>query len=438
MQYSRPATGGLSSSTLVNESNKLKAKESDWNLAGIDGSLARTRTRHSGQGRPNLKRREDAWPVEVVNLESSDSEYLHESSSSSEDDGEEDEDEGKKPPASRVILEVSALVSMFQKLCLCPQCGGQLSMSLKTVCIATSMVMTCDRRKCGFIHYSDPPAPVNLDSKDNRERSTDYAINVLYVVGFLSVGDGGTEAARLLGLLGLANSTTMKTRSFNIIEERIGPAIRKVTNDMLLDNLIAEVTAAKCLSANDFELWERSLYDKNFELDKCKYPKIQVSYDMAWQQRNSGHRYNSASGHGLLVGGLTWKPLIMEVKSKLCSICFAWRKKHEDLELEPIPEHRCPKNHDGTSSAMEPIACLEMVIELFDRRQVIVHEICLDDDASTRALLRWSNPDWMKNNNTTVVPTVPITKGKLEATGEMQDQRTEEEPTEAQIPCCYQ
>jgi hypothetical protein len=100
-------------------------------------------------------------------------------------------------------------------------------------------------RRCGFMHYSEPPAPVNIDSKDNRERSTDFAINVLYVVGFLSVGDGGTEAARLLGLLGLANSTTMKTRSFTIIEERIGPAIRKVAGDKLLENIIAEVTASK-------------------------------------------------------------------------------------------------------------------------------------------------------------------------------------------------
>jgi hypothetical protein len=164
----------------------------------------------------------------------------------------------------------------------------------------------------------------------------------------------------------------MKTRSFTIIEERIGPAIWRVTNDMLLENLIAEVTASKDISPNDLELWMRSLNDPDFVLDKCKYPKIQVSYDMAWQQRNLGHRYNSASGHALLVGGATRKSLIMEVKSKLCSVCFHWKKKHEDLVLEPIPDHRCPKNHDGTSSAMEPIACLEMVVELFERRQVIV------------------------------------------------------------------
>jgi hypothetical protein len=107
---------------------------------------------------------------------------------------------------------------------------------------------------------------------------------------------------------------------------------------------------------------------------------------MAWQQRNSGHRYNSASGHGLLVGGLTRKPILMNVKSKLCSVCFTWKKRHEDLDFHPVPKHHCPKNHEGTSSAMEPIACLEMVIELFDCHQVIVKDICLDDDASTRAM----------------------------------------------------
>jgi hypothetical protein len=317
--------------------------------------------------------------------------------SSSEDDVEGVllVEERNKPPASRVILEVSMLTNMFEKLCVCPQCGGKLSMSIKTVCSASSLVMSCPNGwKCGFIMYSDPPAAVNLDNLDNREGSTDFAINVLYVVGFLSVGDGGTEAACLLGLLGLPNSTTTKTRSFTIIEERIGPAIRRVTSDMLLENLIAEVTASKGISPSDLELWMRSHNDPDFVLDKCKYPnKIQVSYDMVWQQ------WNLASSHTLLVGGATRKPLIMEVKSKLCSVCFHRKKKHKDLVLEPIPEHRCPKNHDGTLSAMEPIACLDMVVELFERQQVIVQDICLDDDASTRALLRWNNRDWMLSHH---------------------------------------
>jgi hypothetical protein len=410
-----PATGGWSSSSLVNESNRLKAKECDWQkLAGIN-DLTTTRTRHNGQGRPNMERHHPAFLArqQVVHLleSSSDSEYMFEDSSSSEEDADAEEDEDKRPPATRVILEVSALDGLM-KFCSCPLCGGKLSMSMKTTCIATTITMTCTTRKCRFIHSENPTAPVNVDAVDNRLRNTDFAINILYVVGFLSAGDGGCEAARLLGLLGLANSTTMQTRSFTTIEESIGPALRKVAREMMVENLVAEVKASNSLSPNDLELWERSLTDEDFVLDKCKYPKIQASYDMAWQQRNSGHRYNSASGHGLLVGGLTRKALMMNVKSRLCSICFNWKRKHEDLETEPIPMHYCPKNHDGSSASMEPIACLEMVITMFDRFQVIVQDICIDDDASTRALLRWSNRDWMANNNTTVVPTVAITKGK--------------------------
>jgi hypothetical protein len=54
-----------------------------------------------------------------------------------------------------------------------------------------------------------------------RERSTDYAVNVLYVLGFISSGDGGCEAAQVLGMHGLPNDTTMESRSFVTIEERI-------------------------------------------------------------------------------------------------------------------------------------------------------------------------------------------------------------------------
>jgi hypothetical protein len=168
-------------------------------------------------------------------------------------------------------------------------------------------------------------------------------------------------------------------------------------------------------------LWKQSLTDASLVLDKDKYPKIQVSYDMAWQQRNSGNQYNSASGHALLVGATTRKPVMLTVKSKICGVCAAWKRKmdllnstieedEEDFDIE-APPHPCPKNHEGSSAAMEPLACLEMVISLYDKYCVTCKFICIDDDASTRAMLSWSNADYMINNNTTEVPLVPKTKG---------------------------
>jgi hypothetical protein len=76
---------------------------------------------------------------------------------------------------------------------------------------------------------------------DGYERMTDRALNVLYVLGFISMGDAHTEAGRLLGLCGLPNDTTMKSRSFSMIEERLGPFIRSLCEEVIIDNLIEEV-----------------------------------------------------------------------------------------------------------------------------------------------------------------------------------------------------
>jgi hypothetical protein len=136
---------------------------------------------------------------------------------------------------------------------------------------------------------------------------------------------------------------------------------------------------------------------------------VKALFDMAWQQRNLGKRYNSASGHALFVGGITRKQayFIVLVKSKICNFCNAWKKKHPDhATTDPIPPHECRKNHDGTSGSMEAQACLDMAVDLFNEKQCCLLVICIDDDASTGATMKWSNADQY-----TVPPTAPITKG---------------------------
>jgi hypothetical protein len=97
-----------------------------------------------------------------------------------------------------------------------------------------------------------------------------------------------------------------------------------------------------------------------------------------------------------------------------------------------VPLHNCTKNHDGSSSAMEPLACLEMVTELYFKRSVVVGAICIDDDdASTRSMLKWSNANYMNNTNTTEVPKVPISKGPNK--GKLQD-RPDRGRLPAEIP----
>jgi hypothetical protein len=401
------------------EYKRLGNRESDWNLAcgsslttSTSGSSSGRSTRYGGTGRPNLTRKvldEATSSEEEWSAGSNDSEEEE-----LEDVVEEEEEEVEKPVSTRCILEVSSLLETLTSNVRCATCGGPVDALVKTLCLASRISITCKDPECAFVYNSAAPAAAILDEKDDdRERTTDYAVNIAYVLGFVASGDGGAEAGRVLGLLGLPNDTTMESRSFPTIEERINPKLEKLANEILVENLVEEVRLtflAANINDSDFELWKSALTNPEVQLDRSKYPLIDVSFDMGWQQRSSGRKYNSPSGHALFVGHKSQKAVAMVLKSKLCAVCIAWPKNAKNTG-KPIPWHICRKNHTGTSSAMEPIACLDMVVMLFDKRRCIVSKICIDDDASTRSLLRWSNADYMVNNNTTEIPKVAKTRG---------------------------
>jgi hypothetical protein len=385
--------------------------EGDWNLTtGITTALQRTRG--GGQGRRSVV------PEEIFDdTDSSDEEErLNEQENEAPMAVEEEEEQPakkKKPANHRVVLEVSQIDNVIGQLA-CRDCGEAVKVTLRNVCLATSIGIECMNDECGFLYHPQPPAgtTIHLARGDNFERSTDYAMNVLYVLGFISMGDGCTEAARLLGLLGLPNDTTMKSRSFTIIESRIGPIIRQLCDDIIMDNLMEEVKlsmeASETHDEHDYKVWKDSLTDKSIKLSIAKMPKIDGSYDMAWQQKGSGNQYNSQSGHGSLVGRRTRKVIALMVKSKLCNACTSWEKKHPDI---PILEHECWKNHDGSSGAMESAGILELVVNCFERYQVVVQLLCCDDDSSIRADCQWSNKDYLTNNKTDKLPLVPKKQG---------------------------
>ena len=50
---------------------------------------------------------------------------------------------------------------------------------------------------------------------------------------------------------------------------------------------------------------------------------LTVSYDMGWNKRSSGHRYDSLSGHAFIVGAYTRRIIGCVIFSKTCAICTA-------------------------------------------------------------------------------------------------------------------
>ena len=326
-----------------------------------------------------------------------------------------------KPTSTRVILEVDPLLDLMERNTLCKLCSGPIKVDVKTTCLASKVKLFClDKKTCGHIDYMSGPAAADIPhpvfEADDRKRSTDFAVNVLYVLAFLSCGDGGKEAGKLLGLLGLPNDTTMESRSFGIIEDRIGYVIRELKDEILLENLTEEARQTISVSDtpfnnHDFDMWQQAVVEKSraVDLPDSNYPQLTVSYDMGWQQKGSGGNYNSASGHGIMVGSLTRKPLSVAVLlSKLCAVCDTLINK--GLQ-GPVRDHYCVKNHFGSSGAMEPAAALMLTVEMFDKLKTKIIKIIADDDASTRSTLSWSNIDYMANTGAAEPPQVHITRG---------------------------
>ena len=55
---------------------------------------------------------------------------------------------------------------------------------------------------------------------------------------------------------------------------------------------------------------------------------LSVSFDMAWQKRGSGSRYDSISGHAIMIGCLTKKVIGLLVYAMKCTKCHAAQKMY--------------------------------------------------------------------------------------------------------------
>jgi hypothetical protein len=269
---------------LKGEARRLSAShERDWNLVGEDYS-ASTRTRGSTRSIPEGGVTETLVVPEIVLLQDEEqatamsSPGMTTASSSTGEETPEATVPVKKPTHMRVILEVSQLEQAFQRM-KCLECYDELELNLWTVCIATNIELVCNNKDCSYICDFARPSPTSMhaDGGDKYERVTDFAVNVLYVLGCILVGDAHTEAGRLLGLLGLPNDTTMMNRSFGIIEECIGPFIRRLCDEIIAENL--ELDAKFSMNEIDFNIWKMWKNDASLGvMPTDRMPQINALY----------------------------------------------------------------------------------------------------------------------------------------------------------------
>jgi hypothetical protein len=195
--------------------------------------------------------------------------------------------------------------------------------------------------------------------------TSDYAVNTKIVLAMQQLGAGQAGASILGGMLSILPSAL--NGQWATLEEEIGKIQTVIGNSILNDNIKKE----KALSQQDeFMRW---LF--------C------VSIDAGWNQRGSGHAYNSDSGHHITVGNRSGLVVALHYMSKRCIKCEIGEKTGIDKPHDPLV---CSRNYTGSSKGMEAHGAVHSCIHLHKHHDIVYEIIVMDDDSSTENILKWN------------------------------------------------
>jgi hypothetical protein len=121
---------------------------------------------------------------------------------------------------------------MLSNVAVCRICNkGELVFSTKDIGVASVPNMSCNRSSNEA--SAELTSTGYMDSKSEQKALTDYTLSILYVLGFLSVGDGGSEAQCLLGFCDLSNYAAMEKSTFTWIEQTLHPVVMAIVEDII-------------------------------------------------------------------------------------------------------------------------------------------------------------------------------------------------------------
>ena len=287
-----------------------------------------------------------------------------------------DREFSKKDSGNRIIHWDSMKSLVCSNLC-CNRCGSGVKLNEKTVGIATQVGIVCNNSNCGLnekniVRRTD----YSRNGEIRKDSSASFALNCQFILFLMQIGGGATEAGLAVTYLELPHSSTFEKTTFKRVHKAIRPAIVNVTDQSMKEGREEEILAT--VGKENFDKWK----EKKITPDEVK---LTTSYDMGWNKRSSGTKYDSTSGHGFVIGGLTKKILQHVVLSKSCSICsFA-------IKSNRIPQrHECPKNHIGSSKSMECEGIFRMVVQAHDELGYTIGTIISDDDSTMKSNLKHS------------------------------------------------
>ena len=206
-------------------------------------------------------------------------------------------------------------------------------------------------------------------SKVKGKKKTRYAINIGAVWSQMATGGGHSNLTETAAALDIPS---MSKNTFTSIETQIGQA----WEDLLAQEMVKAGQEEKRIALENKDTFEG-------------VPAISVTVDGGWSKRSHKHSYNTKSGVAVIIGNTTKKLLYLGVRNKYCSICAIASNKSK----QP-PKHRCFRNWDGSSSAMET----DMLVEGFRAAEkmhgVRYMHMTGDGDSSVLANIQTQVPGW--------------------------------------------
>ena len=218
------------------------------------------------------------------------------------------------------------------------------------------------------------------------------------VLNIFVTGHSVKDTMALYGVLNIYGA-----HNFHKVYDRVSPpicrAIGKESKRLMRQSFLREVYATldetcKGMSKDELELEKKKWRDNTPDR---KTVKLAVSYDMGWQKRSSGNRYDSMSGHGVLVGCRTKQVIDVIVFSKACKKCELRLRKGWDTNKDG---HDCSENMGDikSSKGMEAEGAYRLLTGLHEKYSVkdkggqALYPLqfdCLvtDDDSTMRAQL---------------------------------------------------
>ena len=188
-----------------------------------------------------------------------------------------------------------------------------------------------------------------IEKLNDHRRSNSYSLNLKLVLGTMASGIGPSNMSQLLLFLNIPSCKSLHGRLFRNIELTVESSLRKIATESMRDAIDEEIR----IKLND-DAKNKQYLKGNLQVG------ITVSFDIGWNKRCSGNRYDSLSGHALMIGCLSKNIVGAIASSKMCRVCSSAEEHGE----EPS-DHVCPQNYDGSSKAMEVDVAIHLYKELY-------------------------------------------------------------------------